>query len=85
MQCRFRKNKPKIEFHSIIFAAIIGLILGLVAKLVEVPEITGEFPIFDDILGRLGVWIFTTTPLAVFSNTPVHAAIRVFSFFSQCF
>lgn len=35
----------------------------------------------DDIFGRFGVWIFTATLLAVFSNTPVHAAIRVFSFF----
>lgn len=81
MQYRFRKNKPKKEFDSIIFAAIIGILLGLVAKLVDVPEITWKFPIFDDIFGRFGVWIFSATLLAVFSYTPIHAAIRVFSFF----
>lgn len=81
MQFRFRKNKPKIGCHSIIFAAIIGIFLGLVAKLVDVPEITGEFPILDDIFGRFGIWIFVATLLAVLSYTPIHAAIRVFSFF----
>lgn len=43
--------------------------------------ITGEFPILDDIFGRFGIWIFVATLLAVYSNTPLHAALRVFSFF----
>lgn len=81
MQSRFKKNKSKIECHSIYFAVVIGIILGLVAKLVDVPKLTGMLPIFDDIFGRFGVWIFTATLLAVFSNTTIHAAIRIFSFF----
>lgn len=76
-----RKNKSNIKYNSILFAVIIGIFLGLTAKLVDVPEITGELPILDDIFARFGVWIFAATLLAVFSNTPVHAAIRVFSFF----
>ena len=81
MQCKYRKIKTNIECHSIIYSAIIGIFLGLVAKLVDVPRITGEFPILDDIFGRFGIWIFVATLLAVYSNTPLHAALRVFSFF----
>lgn len=81
MQCKYRKNKTNIECHSIIYSAIIGIFLGLVAKLVDVPSLTGEFPILDDIFGRFGIWIFVATLLAVYSNTPLHAALRVFSFF----
>lgn len=81
MQYEFEKNKPNIECRSILFTVTIGIILGLVAKLVDVPEITGMLPILDDIFGRFGVWIFIATLLSIFSNTPVYAAIRVFSFF----
>ncbi len=73
-------NGKKI-YNSIFFPIILGFILGLTAKLVDVPAITHIFPIFDDIFGRFGVWIFTATLLAVFSITPLHAAIRGFSFF----
>ena len=74
-------NSKKIICNSIFFPIIIGFILGLIAKLVDVPTITSVFPIFDDLFGRFGIWIFTATLLAVFSLTPMHAAIRVFSFF----
>ncbi|QHI72917.1 hypothetical protein [Aminipila terrae] len=81
MQCKFGKIKPTMQYRSILFTVTIGIILGLVAKLVDVPQITGTLPILDDIFGRFGVWIFIATLLSVFSNTPVYAAIRVFSFF----
>lgn len=67
--------------HSIIFAILLGIVMGLAAKLVDVPEILGAAPIFDEIGGRFGIWIFTATLLAAFSNTPLHAAVRVFCFF----
>ncbi len=74
-------NRRKNIYNSIIFPIILGFILGLTAKLVDVPAITHSLPIFDDIFGRFGVWIFTATLISVFSFTPVRAAIRVFSFF----
>lgn len=67
--------------QSLIFAILLGVILGLTAKLVDVPEITGIVPIFDQLFGRFGVWIFTATLLAVASCSPGRAAVRVFLFF----
>jgi hypothetical protein len=76
-----RVNKCDIEKRSIIFAAIIGFVLGLTAKLVDVPEITSVLPIFDNLFGRFGIWIFSATLLSVFSSTLKHAAVKVFVFF----
>ena len=56
--------------------------MGLAAKLVDVPEVTWRFPIFDNIGGRFGIWIFAAALLAVRSKTPLHSAIRVFGFFA---
>lgn len=75
------KEKTNIRYNSIIFAIIIGIILGLIAKLVDTPEMLVVLPILDDIFGRFSIWIFVATLLAVFSNTPMYAAVRVFSFF----
>lgn len=81
MYGELRNNKSNLEYRSIILATIIGAILGLVAKLVDVPEITSVLPIFDDLFGRFGIWIFAASILSIFSNTPINAAIKVFSFF----
>jgi hypothetical protein len=76
------KNKiTNTKYYSIVIPVIIGIVLGLTAKLVDTPEMLGTFRIFDDIFGRFGIWIFVATMLAFFSRTPVYAAIRVFSFF----
>lgn len=75
------KKRPYKKSHSIIAAVIMGVILGLLAKLVDVPDITGVMPIFDHIFGRFGIWIFTATLLAVCSDTPWNAASKVFVFF----
>lgn len=72
-----KSNTKKVVF-SIIYAFIIGAVLGLVAKLVDSPGIN---PIFDHIGSRLGVWIFVATLLSVFSDSPKQAAIKVFTFF----
>lgn len=42
--------------RSLILLFIIGIILGITAKLVDVPAILFYFPIFDDIMGRFGIW-----------------------------
>ncbi|MCB6611121.1 hypothetical protein V3C10_18775 [[Clostridium] symbiosum] len=64
-------------------AMISGIILGLAAKLVDVPEVTWKLPVLDDIGGRFGIWIFAATLLAVRSDTPAYAAVRVFGFFAS--
>lgn len=64
---------------SICSAVVIGILMGLAAKLVDNPELP---QIFDAVGGRLGIWIFTASLLAVYSASPKAAAVRVFSFFA---
>ncbi|WP_150270249.1 hypothetical protein [Paenibacillus tepidiphilus] len=64
----------------VITAVIIGILMGWAAKLVDRPGIT---PFFDDLGGRLGIWVFTAALLAVFSYSPKLAAVRVFAFFAS--
>lgn len=54
--------------------------MGLAAKLVDAPGIN---PIFDDIGGRLGIWVFVATLLSVFSYSPRVAALKALSFFGS--
>lgn len=63
---------------SVFWAIILGVILGILAKVVDNPNIN---PIFDEIGGRLGIWVFIATLLAVYASSPSLAAIRVFAFF----
>ncbi|MGE6664589.1 hypothetical protein [Paenibacillus xylanexedens] len=72
------QSTTKQKAFSIVSAITIGVILGLAAKLVDAQGIN---PIFDDIGGRLGIWIFVSTLLAVFSYSPKLAAVKVFFFF----
>lgn len=71
-----RQNK-----RSLILPLIIGIVLGITAKLVDVPYITCDFPVFDDIMGRFGTWVWAAALIAVFSKTPLLAAVRSFLFF----
>lgn len=71
------KSTTKQKVFSIVNAIIIGVILGLAAKLVDNPNIN---PIFDDIGGRLGIWVFVAALLSVFSYSPKLAAVKVFAF-----
>jgi hypothetical protein len=72
------KSSTKQTAFSIVNAMIIGVILGLAAKLVDAPGIN---PIFDNIGGRLGIWVFVSTLLSIFSYSPKLAAVKVFTFF----
>ncbi|MGO4731844.1 DUF6518 family protein [Paenibacillus sp. 2KB_22] len=73
-----KKSTTKQNFFSVLSAITIGMILGLVAKLVDDQGIN---PIFDAIGGRLGVWIFVATLIAIFSYSPKLAAFKICSFF----
>ncbi|MCG7385324.1 hypothetical protein [Paenibacillus sp. ACRRY] len=70
----------KQTVFSIATAAMIGVVLGLAAKLVDTPGIN---PLFDDIGGRLGIWVFAATLLSVFSCSPKLAAVKAFVFFAS--
>ncbi|MGG4105836.1 hypothetical protein AAXB25_18110 [Paenibacillus lautus] len=74
------KSNTKQKVFSIVSAMIIGAILGLAAKLVDAPGIN---PIFDNIGGRLGIWVFVAALLSVFSYSPKIAAVKVFVFFGS--
>ncbi len=74
------KTSLKQKFFSVLLAIIIGMILGILAKLVDNPRVN---QIFDGIGGRLGIWVFVATLLAVYARTPGLAATRVFAFFGS--
>lgn len=60
---------------------ISGILLGITAKLVDVPYITCDYPVFDDMMGRFGIWVWAAALIAVRSRNPFHAAVRSFVFF----
>lgn len=73
------KSNSKHNVFSIAIAIIIGVIMGLLAKIVDNPSYFN--PIFTDIGDRLGIWLFVATLLSVFSHSPKLAAVKVFAFF----
>ncbi|UPK43049.1 hypothetical protein [Paenibacillus pabuli] len=74
------ESTTKQKVVSIGFAMLIGVIMGVAAKLVDAPGIN---PIFDDIGGRLGVWVFAAALISVFSYSPKLAAVKIFVFFGS--
>lgn len=68
----------KQKFLSVIFSATIGIILGLLAKLADNPDV---HPLFHHVFSHLGIWIFFTIILSVFSYSPRLAVVKTFAFF----
>lgn len=66
---------------TMLLPMISGILLGISAKLVDVPYITCDYPVFDDMMGRFGIWVWAAALIAVRSRTPFHAAVRSFVFF----
>lgn len=66
---------------TMLLPMISGILLGITAKLVDVPYITCDYPVFDDMMGRFGIWAWAAALIAVRSRTPFHAAVRSFVFF----
>lgn len=64
-----------------IFPFIIGIVLGIIAKLVDVPYITSKIPVFDDIMGRFGIWVWAAAIISILSKAALFAALRSFVFF----
>lgn len=65
---------------SILFSAKIGIILGIVAKILDSPMMPSTISNLGLIGSQWGVWIFISTLISVFSYTPRLATIRVFIF-----
>ncbi len=66
---------------TMLLPMISGILLGITAKLVDEPYITCDYPVFDDMMGRFGIWVWAAALIAVRSRTPFHAAVRSFVFF----
>ncbi len=71
----------KSKVYSLFLPFIIGIVLGITAKLIDVPYVTSKFPIFDHIMGRFGIWVWTAAIISVFSKTALFAVVRSFVFF----
>ena len=70
------------NIRSLILPFIIGIILGLIAKFTDGREFLYYFPVFADIMGRFGIWVWAAALIAVRSKKPLFAAIRSFGFFA---
>lgn len=70
------------NIRRLLLPFIIGIVLGITAKLVDVPDITASFPILDDIMGRFGIWVWAAALISIRSKTAVLAAVRSFVFFA---
>ncbi len=71
----------KSTAYSLFLPFIIGIVLGIIAKLIDVPYVTSKFPIFDDIMGRFGIWVWAAAIISILSKTALFAAVRSFAFF----
>ena len=71
----------KSTAYSLFLPFIIGIVLGIIAKLIDVPYVTSKFPIFDDMMGRFGIWVWAAAIISIFSKTALFAAVRSFAFF----
>lgn len=71
----------KSNVYSLFLPFIIGIVLGITAKLIDVPYVTSKFPVFDDIMGRFAIWVWAAAIISIFSKTAIFAAVRSFLFF----
>ena len=76
-------SSRKFLYSFTIFAA--GIILGVISKALD-ETVSNLLPYFLEVLdlrnffSRMGVWIFLSLLISVYSKSPVRAAINVFSF-----
>lgn len=71
----------KSNVYSLFLPFIIAIVLGITAKLIDVPYVTSKFPVFDDIMGRFGIWVWAAAIISILSKTALFAAVRSFVFF----
>ena len=66
---------------TLILPFIIGIVLGIIAKFTDGRDFLYYFPIFADVMGRFGIWVWAAALIAIRSKKPLLAAIRTFAFF----
>lgn len=74
-----------LNIRSLILPFIIGIILGIIAKFTDGRDFLYYFPIFADMMGRFGIWVWAAALIAIRSKNPLLAAIRSFVFLSECY
>lgn len=81
----FSRNKKRmskdLSMRSLILPFIIGIVLGIIAKFTDGREFLYYLPVFADIMGRFGIWVWAAALIAIRSKTPLLAAIRSLAFF----
>lgn len=65
----------------LILPFIIGIVLGIIAKLADGRDFMYYFPVFADIMGRFGIWVWAAAIISIRSKTALFAAVRSFVFF----
>ena len=69
------------NIRSLILPFIIGIVLGIIAKFTDGRDFLYYFPVFTDIMGRFGIWVWAAAIIAILSKTALFAAVRSFVFF----
>jgi len=69
------------NIRSLIMPFIIGIVLGIIAKFTDGRDFLYYFPVFADVTGRFGIWVWAAALIAIRSKKPLLAAIRSFAFF----
>lgn len=74
--------KKDAKIRVLLFPFIIGIVSGIIAKLVDVTYITSRLPVFDDIMGRFAIWVWAAALISIRSKTALLASARSFLFFA---
>ena len=77
----YKMARKKSNICSLFLPFRIGIVLGITAILIDVPYVTSKFPVFDNIMGRFGIWVWAAAIISILSKTALFAAVRSFLFF----
>ena len=55
---------------SLILPFIIGIVLGIIAKFTDGRDFLYYFPLFADVMGRFGIWVWAAALIAIRSKNP---------------
>ena len=82
-----RNMELSIQIISTIMILLLGIVLGALSKFLDSTASNALPPIFEyldirNFLGRFAIWMFLGLCIAVYSPSPICAAVNVFAFFS---
>ncbi len=64
------KMSKSSNIRSLILPFIIGIALGIIAKFTDGREFLYYFPLFADVMGRFGIWVWAAALIAIRSKKP---------------